>query len=126
MKTPVLVAAAIGLAVFAGCATSDYERITEKIGAYEQRAALAKAEMNATTDPVKRVRGYNTLISLTRNELVLARRINPESNPAYRTRELTLQQARDEKAARVQRLESELAELTKARDAELAKPSAAP
>jgi type IV pilus biogenesis protein CpaD/CtpE len=126
MKLPHMIAAVVGLAILAGCATSDYGRITEKLGAYEQRAALARAEIKASTDPVVRVRGYNTLISLTRNELKLAKRINPESNPAYRNRELTIQQARDERAARVQRLEGELADLIKTRDLEVGKTSSTP
>lgn len=107
-------------ALVAGCATSDYERITDKIAAYEGQAATARAELASTKDPAKRMRAYASLISLNRKELEIARRINPETNPAFRSGTMTLEQSRAEKAARVEGLEKQLRDLTAARDAEIA------
>jgi hypothetical protein len=119
MRIMLLASLAFCVALVSGCGTSDYNRITDKIAAYESQAATTRAHMQSSTERAQKIRGYNSLISLTRKEIELARRINPETNPAYKSGTMTLEQARQEKAARVAKLDQQLTELTKARDAEI-------
>lgn len=119
MRIMLLASSAVCLALSSGCGTSDYGRITDKIAAYESQAATTRVHMQSTTERSQKIRGYNSLISLTRKEIELARRINPESNPAYKSGAMTLEQSRQEKAARVAKLDQQLSDLTKARDAEI-------
>lgn len=116
----VVVATACWLIAVPGCATTDYDRITDKIAAYEAQGATARVAVNTAKEPAQKVRGYNTLVSLKRKELEIARRINPETNPAYKSGAMTLQQAREEKAARVATIEQQLAKLITDRDAAIA------
>lgn len=107
---------ALSLAL-AGCATSDYGRITNKIAAYDAQAAETRRELDTSTDPAVKLNCLNTLIRNTENQLKIARRINPQSNPQFRSKQLTLVQANDEKAARVKALEQRLDEYVAQRDA---------
>lgn len=119
MRTLLLATALLCIALAAGCGTSDYSRITDKIAAYESQAATTRAHMQSTTERAQKIRGYNTLISLTRKEIELARRVDPESNPAFKNGAMTLEQSRQEKAARVAKLDGQLTDLANARDAEI-------
>lgn len=107
---------ALSLLLVGGCGTSDYGRLTSKIATYEGQAAVTQAELATTKDPAQKIRAHNALISLSRKELELARRINPETNPNCRNGTITLQQSRDEKAAMIAKLEQQLARQTKDRD----------
>lgn len=104
------------LLVTAGCATSDYGRITHKIAAYESQAIEKRRELDASNDPAFRIACLNDLIRNTENQLKIARRINPQSNPQFKSKTLTLVQANEEKANRVKALEQRLQEYIRQRD----------
>lgn len=101
----------------AGCATSDYGRITSKIAAYDAQAIETRRELDASSDPAIKLTCLNSLIRNTENQLKIARRINPQSNPQFRSKQLTLAQATEEKTNRVKDLERRLAEYVSQRDA---------
>lgn len=100
----------------AGCATSDYGRITNKIAAYDAHAVETRRELDTATDPAVKLTCLNSLIRNTENQLKIARRINSQSNPQFRSKQITLVQANEEKAARVKALEQRLADYLSQRD----------
>lgn len=112
---PLVVALACLLAC-GGCATSDYGRITDKIAAYDAQAFDTRRELDAATDPAVKLTCLNSLIRNTENQLKIARRINAQSNPQFRSKRITLVEANDEKAARVKTLEQRLADYLGQRD----------
>lgn len=126
MRTALIAPWVLASVMLGGCATSDYVRITDKISAYEEQAASTRAEMAASSDPAVKLRGYRTLIRLTEKELEIARRIDPSTNPAYRAKSITAEQARKDKEDRVKTLQAQMGELIKGRDAEEAKLRSSP
>lgn len=119
--TPILVATLSAL-MTVGCATSDYTRITTKIAAYDTEAATAKANLARAKTDAERMLAYRTLISLSEKQLMIARRISPNSNPGYRAGSMTMQQSKDDCSKRVSALEAQL----KSYQSELAKLSGRP
>ena len=116
MRQPhVFAAAFVAVMILAGCATSDYGRITDKIAAYEEQAMTARDRLK-TAKSQSKITLYRTLISLCNKQLDIARRINPESNPSYKSGSITLDQAKAEKAERVAKLEKHLEQTMKERD----------
>lgn len=73
----------VALIILAGCATSDYGRITNKISAYEGQAATERDKLK-TANPQSKLAIYQSLMKIYNNQLLIARRINPETNPAYK------------------------------------------
>lgn len=121
-----LVTAALLAMVLVGCATSDYTRITDKIAAYEVQAIETRKRLDETKEASVKLSCYRTLVSLTSKQLEIARRVNPETNPAVRSKSITLEQARAEKASEVARLEKLLDQYTKERNALMQSLSAKP
>lgn len=116
----------IALIILAGCATSDYGRITDKIAAYEVQAVTTREKLQSANSQAK-ITLYRTLVTINNNQLTIARRINPESNPAYQSGAITLEQAKTEKNERVATLEKQLEKALKDRDSlviEIATPAA--
>jgi hypothetical protein len=113
-RWPLLALAFVTLAL--GCATSDYGRITTKMADYEAQAARDKGDLEATKDTAQKIGLLNTLIRNTELQLKIARRINPETNPQYRSGAMNLEAARAEKAERIKKLEDRRAEYVKRRD----------
>lgn len=107
----------VSLAAAVGCATSDFGRITDKMADYEAQAARDRAELDSAKDKGQKIALLNTLIRNTDLQLKIARRINPESNPKYRSREINIEAARADKATRVKRLEERRADYVKQREA---------
>jgi len=107
----------LGLVAIPGCATSDYGRITHKISSYEAQALETRRELAAATDPAARLSCLNTLIRNTENQLKIARRINPQTNPQYRDKTISLGEARADTDGRVKALEQRLAGYLRERDA---------
>ena len=105
----------IAVIILAGCATSDYARITTKIATYEGQAITARDQLQTANSQAK-ITLYRNLISLCTKQLKIAKRINPESNPSYKSRLITLEQAKTEKAERVTMLEKRLAQTIKERE----------
>ena len=110
-----IASAFIALIILAGCATSDYGRITDKIAAYEVQAVTTREKLQSANSQAK-ITLYRTLVTINNNQLTIARRINPESNPAYKSGAITLEQAKTEKTERVTALEKQLAQAMKDRD----------
>jgi hypothetical protein len=127
MKNSGFIASALlALIIVGGCATSDYGRITDKIAAYEVQAVTTREKLQSANSQAK-ITLYRTLVSINNNQLTIARRINPESNPAYKSGAITLEQAKTEKNERVTALEKQLAQAMKDRDGlviEIATPAA--
>ncbi len=127
MKNSGFIASAfLAIIIVAGCATSDYGRITDKIAAYEVQAVTTREKLQSANSQAK-ITLYRTLVSINTNQLTIARRINPESNPAYKSGAITLEQAKTEKADRVATLEKQLEKSLKDRDGlviEIATPAA--
>ena len=121
-----IASALIAIIILAGCATSDYGRITDKIAAYEVQAVTTREKLQTANSQAK-ITLYRTLVTIYTNQLTIARRINPESNPAYKSGAITLEQAKTEKNERVAMLEKQLAQAMKDRDGlviEIATPAA--
>lgn len=127
MKNSGFIASALlAIIIVGGCATSDYGRITDKIAAYEVQAVTAREKLQSANSQAK-ITLYRTLVSIYTNQLTIARRINPESNPAYKSGSITLEQAKTEKNDRVATLEKQLEKALKDRDSlviEIATPAA--
>ncbi len=127
MKNSGFIASALlAIIIVGGCATSDYGRITDKIAAYEVQAVTTREKLQSANSQAK-ITLYRTLVSINTNQLTIARRINPESNPAYKSGSITLEQAKTEKADRVATLEKQLEKALKDRDGlviEIATPAA--
>lgn len=100
-----------------GCATNDYTRITTKIAAYDTEAATAKATLARAKTDAEKMLAYRTLISLSEKQLMIARRISPNTNPGVRAGSMTVQQSKDDCSKRISELETQL----KAYQAEFAK-----
>ncbi|MFM7806628.1 MAG: hypothetical protein ACKPEA_01700 [Planctomycetota bacterium] len=107
----------LALAMLSGCATSDYGRITNKMAEYEANAARDKQSLDASKDKAEKLVLLTALVRNTELQLKIARRINPESNPQYRSGKMDLAACRADKEARVAALETRLAEYLKQRDA---------
>ncbi len=110
-----IASALIAVIILAGCATSDYGRITDKIAAYEVQAVTARDNLK-TANSQSKITLYRTLINLNNKQLEIARRINPESNPAFKSGSITLEQSKTDKAERVAKLEKQLEQTMKERD----------
>ncbi|MEI6474244.1 MAG: hypothetical protein WCO75_02515 [Planctomycetota bacterium] len=110
-----IASALIAVIILAGCATSDYGRITDKIAAYEGQAVTARDNLK-TANSQSKITLYRTLISLNNKQLEIARRINPESNPAFKSGSITLEQSKKDKAERIAKLEKQLEQTMKERD----------
>ena len=127
MKNSGFIASALlAIIIVGGCATSDYGRITDKIAAYEVQAVTAREKLQSANSQAK-ITLYRTLVTINTNQLTIARRITPESNPAYKSGSITLEQAKTEKADRVATLEKQLEKALKDRDSlviEIATPAA--
>ena len=127
MKNSGFIASALlAIIIVGGCATSDYGRITDKIAAYEVQAVTTREKLQSANSQAK-ITLYRTLVSINTNQLTIARRINPESNPAYKSGTITLEQAKTEKNDRVAVLEKQLEKALKDRDSlviEIATPAA--
>lgn len=127
MKNSGFIASALlAIIIVGGCATSDYGRITDKIAAYEVQAVTTREKLQSANSQAK-ITLYRTLVSINTNQLTIARRINPESNPAYKSGSITLEQAKTEKNDRVATLEKQLEKALKERDGlviEIATPAA--
>jgi hypothetical protein len=127
MKNSGFIASALlAIIIVGGCATSDYGRITDKIAAYEVQAVTTREKLQSANSQAK-ITLYRTLVSINTNQLTIARRINPESNPAYKSGSITLEQAKTEKNDRVATLEKQLEKALKDRDGlviEIATPAA--
>ena len=127
MKNSGFIASALlAIIIVGGCATSDYGRITDKIAAYEVQAVTTREKLQSANSQAK-ITLYRTLVTINNNQLTIARRINPESNPAYKRGSITLEQAKTEKADRVATLEKQLEKALKDRDSlviEIATPAA--
>ena len=127
MKNSGFIASALlAIIIVGGCATSDYGRITDKIAAYEVQAVTTREKLQSANSQAK-ITLYRTLVTINTNQLTIARRINPESNPAYKSGSITLEQAKTEKADRVATLEKQLEKALKDRDGlviEIATPAA--
>ncbi len=121
-RTTFAIAASLTAALAVGCATSDYTRITAKISAYDTQAAKAKTDIVKAKDDAERILAYRTLISLTEKQLVIARRISPNTNPAYRAGTMTIEQAKQDRENRIMQLDKQL----KTYHTELAKVSGRP
>jgi len=122
IRTTLLLVATLSALMTVGCATSDHTRITTKIAAYDTEAATAKANLARAKTDAERMLAYRTLISLSEKQLMIARRISPNSNPGYRAGSMTLQQSKDDCSKRVSALEAQL----KSYQSELAKLSGRP
>ena len=105
------------VASLCGCGTSDYGRITHKMAEYEVRATRDRQSLDESKDKADKLVHLNALIRNTELQLKIARRINPESNPQYRSGKMDLKAARADKEARVSGLETRLSEYIKQRDA---------
>lgn len=119
-STPLPLALLISSLVVAapiGCATSDHGRLNNKIESYESRAASYKAKLATTNDPARRVRYLNTLIELTDTQIALANRVNPQTNPGVAAGTITIEDARKEKEAAIERYKGIRADYVKQRDA---------
>ena len=101
--------------ILAGCATSDYGRITNKIAAYEGQAATARDKLQ-TANPQSKLALYQSLIKIYNNQLVIARRINPNTIPSYKQGTITLEQVKTQNDERIATLEKNLEQTMKARD----------
>ena len=127
MKNSGFIASALlAIIIVGGCATSDYGRITDKIAAYEVQAVTTREKLQSANSQAK-ITLYRTLVTINTNQLTIARRINPESNPAYKSGTITLEQAKTEKNDRVAVLEKQLEKALKDRDSlviEIATPAA--
>ena len=127
MKNSGFIASALlAIIIVGGCATSDYGRITDKIAAYEVQAVTTREKLQSANSQAK-ITLYRTLVTINTNQLTIARRINPESNPAYKSGAITLEQAKTEKNDRVATLEKQLEKALKDRDGlviEIATPAA--
>lgn len=121
-STSCALAAIITASLTVGCATNDYTKITTKISAYDTQAAKAKADIVKAKDDAERILGYRTLISLTEKQLVIARRISPNTNPSYRAGTMTIEQAKQDRENRIMQLDKQL----KTYQTELAKVSGRP
>ena len=75
----------VALIILAGCETSDYGRITNKISAYEGQAATERDKLK-TANPQSKLAIYQSLMKIYNNQLLIARRINRETNPQSRDR----------------------------------------
>jgi len=105
----------VALIILAGCATSDYGRITNKISAYEGQAATERDKLK-TANPQSKLAIYQSLMKIYNNQLLIARRINPETNPSYKKGTVTLEQSKTQNAEQVANLENSLEQTIKARD----------
>jgi hypothetical protein len=117
IATHLLIACLLVLPAVTGCATSDYGRITNKMADYEVQAAKDKQELDGATDKATKIACLTRLIRNAELQLKIARRINPESNPQYRSGKMTLEASRADKEKRVKELEDRLADYQKQRDA---------
>lgn len=93
-----------------GCGTSDYGRITRKITDYEVRISKDQAELATAKDTATKLQSLNSMISNTESQLKIAKRIDPASNPEFRSGSITYDAAKEEKRKRVDALEKRLAD----------------
>lgn len=100
-----------------GCATSDYGRITNKISAYDADAAGARGRIAGSNNNATKLAEYATLIQITRTQITLAKRVNPQSNPNFRSGALDYNGASAEKQARINKYEALLKQYSEKREA---------
>jgi hypothetical protein len=101
----------------AGCATSDYGRITNKIAEYDADAARARARISESNSDAVKIAEYATLVEITRKQVTLAKRINLQSNPEFRSGKLNYNGSSAEKQARVDKYQGLLEQYSKEREA---------
>ncbi len=110
LGTKTIIALAASALLLGACSTKDYTKITTKIAAYEVVAEREKAALAEAKDNAVRIHAARALVSLAEKELVLARRIDAKSNPAYRAGSLTLDQANQDRDKRIVELDALLKE----------------
>jgi hypothetical protein len=100
-----------------GCATSDYGRITNKIAEYDADAARARGRIAESNSDATKIAEYATLVEITRKQVTLAKRVNLQSNPDFRSGKLNYNGSSAEKQARIDKYEALLKQYSKEREA---------